>query len=192
MINRMPGDKWQQLANLRLYYGWMYAHPGKKLLFQGDEFGQTAEWDYDKSLDWHFLDYEEHKGIHQVVKDLNRLYISEPALYQIDHDPEGFEWIMHDDAENSVFAFVRLGQSGECILVLINATPVVRHDYRIGVPQSGFYEEIFNSDAKVYGGVNSGNAGGIPSESVESHGKSDSIVIQLPPLAAVYFKLREV
>lgn len=192
MINKMPGDKWQQLANLRMFYGWMYAHPGKKLLFQGDEFAQSAEWDHDESIDWHFLDYPEHAGIHKAVKDLNHLYISEPALYQVDHEPGGFEWIMHDDAENSVFAFIRRGQGGECIVVLINATPVVRHDYRIGVPAPGFYEEIFNSDSELYGGANLGNAGGIPSEGHPSHGRDESIIVQLPPLATVFFKLREV
>ncbi len=192
MINKMPGDKWQQLANLRMFYGWMYAHPGKKLLFQSCEFGQTDEWNHDKSIDWHFLDYPEHAGIHKLVKDLNHLYISEPSLHQFDHESAGFEWIMHDDAANSVFAFVRKGKQGECLVVLVNATPVVRHHYRVGVPRSGFYEEIFNSDSSVYGGANVQNVGGIPSVSESSHGRSHSILVELPPLATVFFKLREV
>lgn len=192
MVNKMPGDKWQQLANLRMFYGWMFAHPGKKLLFQGDEFAQTAEWDHDQSIDWHFLDYPEHAGIKKAVQDLNRLYISEPALYEIDHEPGGFEWILHDDAENSVFAFVRYGRNSERIVVLINATPVVRANYRVGVPMPGFYEEIFNSDSELYGGANTGNQGGIPSEAYGSHGRDHSIVIKLPPLATVFFKMREV
>ncbi|MDF1811473.1 MAG: 1,4-alpha-glucan branching protein GlgB [Verrucomicrobiales bacterium] len=192
MINKMPGDKWQKLANLRMFYGWMYAHPGKKLLFQGDEFAQPAEWDHDKSIDWQLLENDEHLGVHRSVKDLNHLYISEAALYETDHDPKGFEWIMQDDAENSVFAFARWSQNGECIVVLVNATPVIRNDYRIGVPGTGFYEEIFNSDAEYYGGANSGNAGGIPAEIEPSHGREQSIVVQLPPLATVYFKLRQV
>lgn len=192
MINKMPGDKWQQLANLRMFYAWMYAHPGKKLLFQGDEFGQTAEWNHDRSIDWHFLEYTEHAGVHRAVRDLNHLYLSEPSLYALDHEPGGFEWIMHDDAENSVFAFVRKGMQGECIVVLVNATPVVRQGFRVGVPYSGFYEEVFNSDSELYGGGNMGNAGGIPSEGQGSHSRENSIVVTLPPLATVYFKLRAV
>ena len=192
LINKMPGDKWQQLANLRMFFGWMYGHPGKKLLFQGGEFGQTAEWDHDVSIDWHFLEYDEHIGVHRAVKDLNRLYISQPALYELDHEPGGFEWILHDDAENSVFSFIRKSRRGEQIVVLVNATPVVRADYRVGVLSKGFYEEIFNSDAEIYGGSNMGNAGGIPSENISVDRKEESIVVQLPPLAAVYFKLREV
>ncbi|MDF1811784.1 MAG: 1,4-alpha-glucan branching protein GlgB [Verrucomicrobiales bacterium] len=190
MINKMPGDKWQQLANLRMFYAWMFAHPGKKLLFQGCEFGQTDEWQHEKSIDWHFLEYDQHIGIHNAVKDLNHLYISEPALNQIDHEPGGFEWIDHSDAENSVFSFVRRGLEGETILVIIHATPVVRENYRIGVPQSGYYKEIFNSDAQIYGGANLGNAGGVESEGVSSHNREHSIIIQLPPLATVLFKLQ--
>lgn len=192
MLNKMPGDRWGKHGNLRMFYAWMFAHPGKKLLFQGLEFGQSAEWDHDKSLDWHLLDYPEHKGLQQAIKDLNHLYMSEPALYQIDHEPGGFEWVLHDDSENSVFAFFRKGRNGESILVLVNATPVLRENYRVGVPGAGFYEEVFNSDAEIYGGGNQGNAGGIPSEAVHSHDRDNSIVVKLPPLSTVYFKLREV
>lgn len=189
IINKMPGDKWQQLANVRMFYAWMYAHPGKKLLFQGDEFAQTAEWKHDQSVDWHFLEYDEHSGIHNAVRDLNHLYKSEPALYELDHEPGGFEWIMHDDAENSIFAFFRKSTDGACIVAIVNATPIVRENYRLGVPHSGHYAEVFNSDASIYGGSNIGNNGGVDSQSESSHGKDQSIVIDIPPLATVFFKL---
>ncbi len=190
LLNKMPGDKWQQLANLRMFFGWMFAHPGKKLLFQGGEFGQTEEWNHAKSIDWHFLDYDQHVGVHRAVRDLNKLYLREAALHEIDHEPGGFEWIQHDDAENSVFSFIRSGRNGERIVALVNATPVVRENFRIGVPEAGFYEEIFNSDSELYGGSNRGNAGGIPSEHHGSHGREHSLLLTLPPLATLFLKLR--
>ncbi len=192
MVEKMPGDRWQQMANLRMYYAWMFAHPGKKLLFQGAEFGQATEWDYDQSLPWFLLEHSEHKGIQQLIKDLNRLYLSEPALNELDHEPGGFEWIDHDDAENSIFSFIRRGRNSETILTVINATPVPRENYRLGVPIGGFYEEILNSDSEAYDGSNVGNAGGIPSDDFGSHGRNHSINVKIPPLATVMFKLRAV
>lgn len=192
LVEKMPGDRWQQMANLRMFYSWMFAHPGKKLLFQGAEFGQATEWDYDQSLPWYLLEHKEHQGIQQLVKDLNRLYLSESALNELDHEPGGFEWIDHDDAENSIFSFIRRGRNSETILTVINATPVPRENYRLGVPIGGFYEEILNSDAEIYGGSNVGSAGGIPSDDVGAHGRNHSISVKIPPLATVMFKLRAV
>ncbi|MEM7699244.1 MAG: 1,4-alpha-glucan branching protein GlgB [Verrucomicrobiota bacterium] len=192
IVDKMPGDRWQQMANVRMFLAWMFAHPGKKLLFQGLEFGQSTEWDHSESLPWFLLDYPEHQGIQQLTGDLNRLYVSEPALHELDHEPEGFSWIDHDDAQHSLFSFVRRSQDGELVVTIINATPVPREGYRLGVPESGFYEEILNSDAETYGGSNLGSAGGIPSQDLDAHGQAQSIVINLPPLATVLFKRRVV
>ncbi len=192
MLQKMPGDRWQQLANLRMFYAWMFSHPGTKLLFQGCEFAQPEEWNYDQSLPWHLLEYDEHSGVQRAVKDLNALYLTEKALHEQDHEPGGFEWIDCDDAENSVFSFIRRGRNSEMIIVLVNATPVLREGYRVGVPRGGFFEEIFNSDSEIYGGSNCGNSGGIPAEDVESHGRNHSLVVNLPPLATIYLKDRAV
>ncbi len=190
MIDKMPGDRWQKMANLRFFYAWMMAHPGKKLLFQGCEFAQWQEWKHSESLDWHLLEEADHAGIQRLVRDLNTLYRGEPALNELDHSPEGFEWIDHMDSENSLFSFVRKGRNGEIVLVVINATPVPRVDHRVGVPQPGFYQEVFNSDAELYGGSNVGSAGGSNSEGIEWNSRDNSIQIQLPPLATVMFKLQ--
>ncbi|HRQ90974.1 MAG TPA: 1,4-alpha-glucan branching enzyme, partial [Bacteroidia bacterium] len=192
LIQKMPGDRWQQMANARLFLAWMFAHPGKKLLFQGLDFGQAEEWDYAQSLPWHLLDYGEHQGIHRLVRDLNHLYVSEPALHQLDHEPAGFEWIDHNDAKHSLYSFIRRGSDGGIVVVLVNATPVPRPGYRLGVPGGGFYEEILNTDSALYGGSNIGSAGGIPSREQESHGRSHSIQVDVPPLATVFFRLRKV
>lgn len=192
MLTKMPGDRWQQLANLRMFYGWMFSHPGTKLLFMGCEFAQPTEWNHDLSLPWHLLEYPEHSGVQRLVKDLNGLYLTEKAFHEQDHDPAGFEWIDCDDAENSVFSFIRRGKGSEMIVVLVNATPVLREGYRIGVPSGGFYEEIFNSDSEIYGGSNAGNIGGIPAEDTGSHGRSHSLVVNLPPLSTVFLKVRAV
>ncbi len=192
MLQKMPGDRWQQLANLRMFYAWMFSHPGTKLLFQGCEFAQPDEWNHDISLPWHLLEYKEHSGVQRLVKDLNGLYLTEKALHEQDHEPGGFEWIDCDDAENSVFSFIRRGRNSEMVIVLVNATPVLREGYRIGVPRGGFFEEIFNSDSEIYGGSNCGNSGGIPAEDVGSHGRNHSLVVNLPPLATVYLKARAV
>lgn len=192
MVRKMPGDRWQQMANLRMFYAWMFAHPGKKLLFQGLDIGQSEEWNHSQSVPWHLLDYGEHAGIQSIVRDLNTLYAQEPALHELDHEAGGFEWIDHNDAKHSIFSFIRRSRDGETIVAVVNATPVVREGYRLGVPDSGFYEEILNSDSELYGGTNIGSAGGIPSSEEESHGRPQSIEVNLPPLGAVYFKLRAV
>lgn len=192
MVQKMPGDRWQQMANLRMFYAWMFAHPGKKLLFQGLDIGQSDEWNHDQSVPWHLLDYDEHKGVQNVIRDLNRLYTSEPALNELDHEAGGFEWIDHEDSENSIFSFLRRSRDGETIIAIVNATPVLREGYRLGVPNGGFYEEIFNSDAEIYGGSNQGSGGGIPTQEQEAHGKPHSIEITIPPLGTVFLKRRAV
>ena len=188
LLGKMPGDWWQKFANLRMFYAWMYAHPGKKLLFMGQEFGQPSEWDHDRSLDWHLLQYPEHEGLRKLVQHLNWLYKNEPAFYELDDSYEGFEWIDFHDADNSVVAFMRKARSGPPLIFAINATPVVRHGYRIGVPGEGFYQEIVNTDAQVYGGGNIGNYGGVYAEPISWQGQSHSIAITLSPLALSGFK----
>ncbi|WP_410500219.1 1,4-alpha-glucan branching protein GlgB [Chitinibacter sp. S2-10] len=191
MLSKMPGDCWQQFANLRAYYAFMWAHPGKKLLFMGCEFAQGQEWNHDASLDWHLVDDAEngwHRGVQHLVRDLNRVYRESPALYQIDFDHRGFEWISHDDAENSIFSFIRKGESAdELILVVSNFTPVPRHGYRLGVPRAGVYSEILNSDSAYYGGSNTGNVA-LNSEGIGSNGRPDSICMTIPPLATLYLR----
>ena len=189
LINKMPGDEWQQFANLRALYGLMYGHPGKKMLFMGGEFGQRQEWQHDHSLDWHLLQYAPHKGVQRLITDLNRLYRSEPALHAIDHDWPGFQWVDFHDAANSIIAFLRKGHhSDEQILCVCNLTPVPRYDYRIGVPRDGFYRELLNTDAGLYWGGNVGNGGGLYAQHVPSHGFSYSLPLTLPPLAVLFLK----
>ncbi len=190
MIGKMPGDRWQKFANLRMFYAWMYAHPGKKLLFQGGEFGQWSEWNHGKSLDWHLLDQPDHAGLRRLVQRLNHLYRDEPALWENDDSYAGFEWIDFHAADNSVVAFLRKADSGSSLIFAVNATPVVREGYRIGVPGPGFYEEVLNSDSDVYGGSNAGNFGGMHAEPVSWQGKPYSIMVRLPPLSTVGFRHR--
>lgn len=192
IVEKMPGDRWQQMANVRMFFAWMFAHPGKKLLFQGLDFGHAQEWKYNESIPWHLLDYSEHAGVQKLVRDLNRLYTSEPALNELDHEPGGFEWIDHSDAKHSLFSFIRRSRDGETIITIVNATPVPRMGYRLGVPTGGFYEEILNSDSELYGGSNVGSAGGIPAQDYDAHGRSHSIQVDIPPLSTVFFKLRAV
>jgi 1,4-alpha-glucan branching enzyme len=188
LLGKMPGDRWQQLANLRLFYAWMFAHPGKKLLFQGAEIAAPDEWNHDASLPWHLLDYPEHSGIQRLVGDLNKIYREDAALHELDHEPGGFEWIEHSDAANSVFTFVRRSRDGRETLVLVNATPVPRDAHRVGVPGAGHYQEILNTDAECYGGSNIGNAGGIDSEPIPWQGKENSLQVKLPPLATMLLR----
>jgi 1,4-alpha-glucan branching enzyme len=189
LISKMPGDEWQKFANLRMFYAWMYGQPGKKLLFMGGEFGQWHEWNHDKSLDWHLLQEPRHDGLRRLVQHLNYTYKNEPALWQQDDTYEGFEWIDFHDADNSVVSFLRRSKEGETVVFVVNATPVVRHDYRLGVPEAGFYQEIINTDGETYGGSNVGNYGGTKSENSAWMGREHSILIHLPPLATVAFKL---
>jgi 1,4-alpha-glucan branching enzyme len=188
LLDKMAGDVWQKFANLRLLYSYMFAQPGKKLLFMGGEFGQWREWSHDTSLDWHLLMFPSHQGMLRLISDLNRLYRSEPALHELDCDPKGFEWIDANDADTSVYSFLRKNRHGETILVVLNATPVVREDYRVGVPFGGWWRELLNSDSEYYWGSGQGNAGGMMAEELPSHGRPFSLRLRLPPLGALYFK----
>jgi 1,4-alpha-glucan branching enzyme len=189
LINKMPGDLWQQFANLRLLYGYMTAHPGKKLLFMGSEFGQRSEWNHSTSLQWDLLQYPEHRGVQRMVADLNALYRREPALYEVDFQWQGFQWIDCNDADASVLSFLRRARDPwDAILIVANFTPVAREKYRVGVPDPGWYRELFNSDAEFYGGSNYGNAGGVMAEPVPWMGMNYSLPLRLPPLATLYFK----
>ena len=191
ILARMPGDKWQQFANMRAYYTFMWAHPGKKLLFMGGEIAQGPEWNHNESICWHQLDIPEHKGIQNLVRDLNRMYVDYPALYDNDYDSSGFEWIEADDHHNSVFVFIRKSANNERPLIIAcNFTPVLREDYLIGVNQPGRYREIFNSDAAVYGGGNKGNDGEAHSQPAPWHYREHSISVTLPPLGAVIFEFQ--
>lgn len=190
LLHKMPGDFWQQFANLRLLYAYFFAHPGKKLLFMGDEIAQREEWNQETSLQWHLTEYEPHRGIQRLVKDLNHFYASEPALYEIDFDWPGFEWIDCNDGDASVLTFLRRAKDGgNFVVVAANFTPVVREDYRVGVPKPGLYREVLNSDSSLYGGGNVGNLGGARSQPHPWMGRPHSVLLRLPPLAVVYLKL---
>ncbi|MFH1338897.1 MAG: 1,4-alpha-glucan branching protein GlgB [Candidatus Omnitrophota bacterium] len=189
LLSKMPGDDWQKFANLRLLLGYMYAHPGKKLLFMGGEFGQWKEWDHEYSLDWHLLQYDKHQYIQRWVRDLNNLYRSEPAMYELDCEFEGFSWVDCNDWEKSVVSFIRRGSSTKDIfLVVCNFTPLPRYNYKVGVPSAGYWQEVLNSDAKEYGGSGHGNLGGLKTAPVSFHGKYHSLSLTLPPLSIVIFK----
>lgn len=194
LLGKMPGDAWQKFANLRAYYGYMWGYPGKKLLFMGNEFAQGREWNYEESLDWFLLEEEHggkwHQGVQLLVKDLNHIYQKNAPLFELDGDPEGFDWLVVDDRENSVFAFERRSKNGERIIVVSNFTPVPRHDYRIGVNVAGKYVEILNTDSEFYQGSNVGNYGEVVSEEIESHERPQSISISVPPLATIYLKYK--
>jgi 1,4-alpha-glucan branching enzyme len=192
ILSRMPGDAWQKFANLRAYYAFMWGHPGKKLLFMGQEFAQSAEWNADRALDWHLLDTRGHQGAQALIKDLNRLYRAEPALHQLDCEASGFEWLEANDAEASILAWLRKGRDGAApILVICNFTPTPRPGYRLGLPAAGRWRELLNTDAELYGGSGMGNLGMITAEDVASHGRPYSARITLPPLATVWFRLEE-
>jgi len=190
LIDKMPGDRWQKFANLRAYLTFMWTHPGKKLLFMGCEFGQWREWNHDEQLDWYLLQYEEHIGVKKLVSDLNRIYREEKALHERDCEPMGFQWLIGDDATNSVYAWLRWSKEGEPLLVVANLTPVPREGYRIGVPFNGVWSELLNSDAQLYAGSNLGNGGGVQAEEVKSHGMPASLWLNLPPLAVLILKPR--
>lgn len=189
LLRKMPGDDWQKFANLRLLFAYMYGQPGKKLLFMGGEFGQWDEWYHEKSLDWHLLAHPSHQGIKQLVKDLNELYRNEGALHELDFDASGFEWIDCNDSTQSTLCLLRKGKRKDQVLVVVlNFTPVPRHQFRVGMPRPGKWEEILNTDAEVYGGSGMGNPGTISTEPHPWHGRDCSMSITLPPLAALFFK----
>ncbi|TMF33690.1 MAG: 1,4-alpha-glucan branching protein GlgB [Chloroflexi bacterium] len=189
LLAKMPGDEWQKFANLRVLYGWMYAQPGKKLVFMGGEFGQWKEWDVEQSLDWHLLDYPMHGGLRLWVGDLNRILREEKALHEMDFDPRGFQWIDVTDADHSVVSLIRRGKMPEDIVVAVfNFTPVPRHNYQIGIPGAGWWAEVLNSDAPLYGGSGMGNMGGVEAVPVSMHGHSHSVTLTLPPLGALFLK----
>ena len=189
MIRKMPGDEWQKFANLRCLYGYMFGHPGKKLLFMGDEFGQWSEWNHDQSLDWHLLQNPFHSSLHRWVRDLNTLYRGEPALYELDYEPSGFEWVDCTDSQRSIVSFLRRGrQPADTLLFVCNFTPVPRHNYRVGAPEGGYWREAMNSDAPLYGGSGQGNMGGVSAAPLPVHGRPFSLNMTLPPLGVVIFK----
>ena len=190
LIDKMPGDAWQKFANLRAYYGFMWAHPGKKLLFMGCEFAQGREWNFNASLDWHLLDNPDgwHRGVQHLVRDLNLTYKANAPLYELDFNPRGFEWLVVDDHENSIFAFARRDENAGEVIVISNFTPVPRYDYRIGISRPGVYREILNTDSHFYHGSNVGNAGDVHSENISQHQREHSLSVTIPPLATIYLR----
>jgi 1,4-alpha-glucan branching enzyme len=190
MIGRMPGDDWRKFANLRLLYGYMFTHPGKKLLFMGCEIGQWSEWNHDVGVDWPLLQFPFHQGLQRWVRDLNTFLRGEPALYELDNVPAGFSWIDCNDSQQSILSFIRRGKNpGDIVVCAGNFTPVPRHNYRLGVPEMGYWEEVLNSDAPMYGGSGQGNFGGKEATPQSVHGESHSLNVTLPPLAVVVFRL---
>jgi 1,4-alpha-glucan branching enzyme len=189
LIGKMPGDEWQKFANLRLLFGYMFAQPGKKLLFMGDEFGQVREWTHDASLEWHVLQYAFHRGVQFWVEQLNRVYREQPALHELDTDPAGFEWVDANDNQTSVLSFLRKGKSPtDTVLIVCNFTPVPRLEYRVGVPFGGYWRELLNSDAQDYAGSGMGNGGGVRAEYLPAHGRPHSLRMTLPPLGVLFLK----
>jgi 1,4-alpha-glucan branching enzyme len=188
LLGKMPGDRWQKFANLRLLYAYLWSQPGKKLLFMGGELAQWNEWNHDSSLDWSLLDEPAHRQIQLTVGELNRLYCSEPALHELDTEPAGFQWVVPDDADQSVLVYERLSRNGQRVLCALNFTPVPRFNYRVGVPHAGLWSEIFNSDGKELGGSGQGNFGGVEATPVRAHGRDFSINLTLPPLGAVFMR----
>ena len=192
LLSKMAGDEWQKFANLRAFYGFMWAHPGKKLLFMGGEFGQWQEWNFENSLEWAALDAPNHKGMQRFVQELNQLYQKEPALYENDFEKSGFQWIDASDTDNSVLSFIRKAKSSNAFVVIVtNFTPVPWDGYRVGVPEPGYYKEILNSDSEYYWGSNTGNDGGQVSDSISMHGHPQSLSLILPPLATIMLKLEK-
>src|SRR5256714_3447051 len=187
LYSKMPGDPWQKLANLRALYAYMWAHPGKKLLFMGGELAQEQEWSHERSLDWHLLERHEHAGVQRLVRDLNRLYRAEPALWEVDTEPSGFWWIEPNDADSNVIAFARRSTDGTRLVVFVaNLSPVPRTGYRLGLPRSCRWREALNTDSTFYGGSDVGNLGGVQPDPVPGHGQPVSAEITLPPLAPIW------
>ena len=191
LLNKMPGDDWQKFANLRAYYGFMWTHPGKKLLFMGCEFAQRKEWNHDQSLDWHLLEHDSHKGIQTLIKDLNHAYRNIPALHELDCDGNGFEWLDSQNSAQSILVYLRKGQEGTApALVVVNLTPTSYEDFAVGVPQAGFYRECLNTDSSIYGGSNVGNGGGVNSINEAYAGQENKVSLSVPPLATMIFELQ--
>jgi len=189
LLNKMPGDEWQKFANLRLLFAYMFAQPGKKLLFMGGEFGQSREWSHDRALDWELLQYPVHRGVQAWLRDLNHLYRNQPAMYEQELDPHGFEWVDCNDAPRSIISLLRRGKNAnDVVLVACNFTPVPREDYRVGVPVGGWWKELLNSDGRDYAGSGMGNSGGVMAEHKAQHGRPFSLKLTLPPLAAVFLR----
>ena len=186
LIGKMPGDRWQQLANLRAYLGFMWAHPGKNLLFMGSEFAQSQEWNSEKSLEWWLLEYPEHSGTLAAVRDLNQMYQSTPALWQLDDEPRGFDWINANDAEANIFAWLRWDEAGNCVAVIINMSPNPHLNFRISLPFIGEWVEILNTDSLIYGGSGMGNQGAVQALPLAWSGRPASAEIVVPPLSAIY------
>jgi 1,4-alpha-glucan branching enzyme len=192
LIDKMPGDRWQKFANLRALYGYMWGHPGKKLLFMGCEFAQFSEWNHNQSLDWHLTQWADHWRMQNLVKDLNALYRDNPALWEADVDSAGFQWVDASNHDDNIVAFLRKAPTdGQQILVVGNFSPVIRTDYRVGVPKAGFYREMMNTDSHLYGGSNFGNGGGVAAEAHLHHGLPYSMVVSLPPLGVIWFEVPE-
>jgi 1,4-alpha-glucan branching enzyme len=183
----MPGDEWQRFANLRAYYGFMWGHPGKKLLFMGQEWGQRSEWNHDAELPWANLQHPAHAGVQQLVRDLNRLYREQPALHRLDCDGHGFEWLAADERALSVYAWLRRDETGRPLIVVCNMTPVPRHGFRLGVPEGATrWRELLNTDSAYYGGSNLGNGGVVDVQAMPAHGRAQSLALTLPPLATLF------
>jgi 1,4-alpha-glucan branching enzyme len=187
LLAKMPGDRWQRMANLRSLYGYMWAHPGKKLLFMGGELAQEQEWSHERSLDWHLLERPAHAGVQRLVRDVNGLYKAHPALWELDADPTGFRWLVVDDADSNVVAFARFGAGGARPLVAVaNLSPAPRDRYRLPMPRGGRWRELLNTDSELYGGSNMGNLGAVEAEAVPWGGEGHSAELTLPPLAILW------
>jgi 1,4-alpha-glucan branching enzyme len=188
LLDKMAGDRWQKLANLRAMYAYMWAHPGKKLLFMGGEFAQEAEWSHERSLDWHLLEQAGHAGVQSLVRDLNRVYRDTPALWEVDFDPAGFWWLEANEADANIVAFARAGEDpvADVLVCVANLSPVPREGYRLGLPRAGRWAEVLNSDASAYGGANTGNLGGVDAEPIGWHSQPFSAPVTLPPLGVLW------
>jgi 1,4-alpha-glucan branching enzyme len=190
LLRKMPGDRWQQLANLRTFLAYMWSHPGKQLLFMGSEFGQEAEWAEGRELDWFLLDNADHRGVHSMVRDLNRIYRETPALWSLDTDGSGFEWIDANDADNNVFSFIRKPRdpSDKPVVCVANFAAVPHLDYRLGLPVEGDWDEVLNTDSEIYGGSGVGNLGRVRAKADPHHGQPASAAVAVPPLGAVWLR----
>jgi 1,4-alpha-glucan branching enzyme len=189
LISKMPGDDWQKFANLRAYYGFMWSHPGKKLLFMGCEFAQRDEWSHDQSLDWHLLQYESHQGIQNLIKDLNHVYKNTPALHELDCEGSGFEWLDSENSRQSILVYLRKGKAGSPpALIIVNLTPSCHQNFCIGVPLAGYYRECLNTDSKQYGGSNVGNSGGVNTINEPYAGQDNTLTLSIPPLSTMIFE----